>query len=89
MHGYYGYGEYGGGIWAFVITLLILVVIFLICRELVCWYWKINKAVDLLERQNVLLERIEAALAARGAVPGPASPIITPAGPAEPGPTIR
>jgi len=28
--------------------LVALVIIFLICRELICWYWKINEAVDLL-----------------------------------------
>ena len=69
MHGWYEYGTFGGGLWSFLITLLILLVIFLICRELVCWYWKINRAVELLERQNVLLERIEARLTAVGHVP--------------------
>jgi hypothetical protein len=64
MNGWYEYGGYGGGIGAFLITLLILAVIFLVCREIVCWYWKINKAVELLERQTVLLERIEARLSA-------------------------
>lgn len=75
MHGWYEYGGYGGGIGAFLVTLLILVVIFLVCRELVCWYWKINKAVELLERQNVLLERIEARLSATSHTPaGPSNP---------------
>ena len=69
MHGWYEYGTFGGGLWSLLITLLILLVIFLICRELVCWYWKINRAVELLERQNVLLERIEARLTAVGHVP--------------------
>ncbi|MHC1712696.1 MAG: hypothetical protein AB9872_11170 [Solidesulfovibrio sp.] len=64
MSGWYEYGSYGGGIGAFLITLLIIAVIFLVCREIVCWYWKINKAVELLERQTVLLERIEARLSA-------------------------
>lgn len=64
MSGWYEYGSYGGGIGAFFITLLIIAVIFLVCREIVCWYWKINKAVELLERQTVLLERIEARLSA-------------------------
>ena len=35
-----------------------VIVIFLICRELVCWYWKINRIVILLEQQNNLLSRM-------------------------------
>jgi hypothetical protein len=34
---------------AAVIALAILVVIFLVFREVVCWYWKINRMVELLE----------------------------------------
>jgi hypothetical protein len=33
------------------------IVIFLICRELMCWYWKINRIIALLEEQNNLLKR--------------------------------
>lgn len=36
----------------------ICVVIFLILRVFFCWYWKINRRVDLLEKQNALLEEI-------------------------------
>ena len=36
----------------------ICVIIFLILRAFFCWYWKINKRVDLLEKQNALLEEI-------------------------------
>lgn len=32
-----------------VIGLLILIVLFLAVREIVCWYWKINRIVELLE----------------------------------------
>ncbi len=35
---------------SFLIVLGILVALFLIFRELVTWYWKINKIVDILER---------------------------------------
>ncbi len=35
---------------SFLIPLLILVVVFLLCRELVCWYWKINRIVAALEK---------------------------------------
>jgi len=31
------------------IVLLVLLLIFLIARELICWYWKLNKIVSLLE----------------------------------------
>lgn len=44
-----------GGI---VIGLVILIVVFLLCREIVCWYWKINIAVKLMEEQNQLLRKI-------------------------------
>ena len=32
-----------------IITLLILFVIFLVCREIACWYWKLNEIVSLLK----------------------------------------
>jgi hypothetical protein len=33
-----------------LITILVVaLIIFLVCRELVCWYFKINKTVELLE----------------------------------------
>jgi len=32
-----------------LIVLLVVLVVFLICREIVCWYWKINKQISLLE----------------------------------------
>ena len=32
-----------------IIALVIALTIFLFCRELVCWYFKINKTVELLE----------------------------------------
>jgi hypothetical protein len=44
-----------GGI---VIGLVILIVVFLLCREIVCWYWKINISVKLMEEQNQLLRII-------------------------------
>lgn len=31
-----------------ILCLAVLVLIFLICRQVVCWYWKINEAVALL-----------------------------------------
>jgi hypothetical protein len=41
-----------------LITIGISIIIFLICRELVCWYFKINKRVEILEEQNELLKKI-------------------------------
>ena len=32
-----------------LIVLLVIVAFFFICREIVCWYWKVNKIVSLLE----------------------------------------
>jgi hypothetical protein len=34
------------------------IIIFLIIREIVCWYWKINRLVALMEKQNNLLSEI-------------------------------
>jgi len=44
------------GIVLFVI--LILIVVFLVCREIVCWYWKINEMITLMREQNELLKKI-------------------------------
>lgn len=41
-----------------VVGLVILIVFFLVCREIVCWYWKINITVKLMEEQNQLLRKI-------------------------------
>lgn len=41
-----------------LIYLLIVIVIFLICREIICWYWKINDNIELLrEIRDLLKER--------------------------------
>ena len=41
-----------------LVILIILIVVFIILREVNCWYWKINKRIDLLEKQNLLIEKI-------------------------------
>jgi len=41
-------GGGGGGLW-FIIGILAFVVIFFLCREVMCWYWKINRIIELLE----------------------------------------
>ena len=48
----------GLNVTAVLITLVVSFVILLICREIVCWYWKINRAVDLLE--NIHAELVAA-----------------------------
>jgi hypothetical protein len=40
---------------AAAVALAILVVIFLVFREVVCWYWKINRMVALLESIDATL----------------------------------
>ena len=35
-----------------IIAVIVIVVIFLICRELICWYWKINERRDILQSIN-------------------------------------
>lgn len=36
------------------IVLFVMIFIFLICRQIVCWYWKINLAIELM--QQILAE---------------------------------
>jgi len=38
-----------------LVTIAILFGAFLVLRELFCWYWKVNRIVDLLEENNRLL----------------------------------
>ena len=40
-------------------TLLILLAIFMVCREIVCWYWKLNDVVTLLKDIKKSLNNIE------------------------------
>ena len=57
----YPYGNSGssGNVAGIIIGVIIgVIVLFLICRELICWYYKINKLVGLMEEQNRLLSKI-------------------------------
>ncbi|GKH21881.1 hypothetical protein CE91St9_34890 [Bacteroides thetaiotaomicron] len=47
-----------GEIGSVLIVLLICVIIFIICRELLCWYYKINKMVDNQKEIIRLLKKI-------------------------------
>lgn len=40
-----------------LISLVILLLLFLICREVVCWYWKINARIELLTEIRDLLKK--------------------------------
>jgi hypothetical protein len=33
-----------------IITMLVMIVLFLVLRDFVCWYWKINTTVDVLNK---------------------------------------
>jgi hypothetical protein len=41
-----------------VLSIVILFVVFLILRELICWYYKINEGIELLRQQLEVLESI-------------------------------
>jgi len=45
-----------------LVMLVVFLFIFLICREIICWYWKINNIVDLLERIDKSLKDISTKL---------------------------
>lgn len=38
------------------ISLIVLIAVFFILREIFCWYWKINERIELAKRQNFLIE---------------------------------
>jgi len=48
-----------------LIYLVIVLIVFLIGREIVCWYFKINSRQRESEKQTVILERILAAVGQR------------------------
>ena len=46
-------------IYSIIIGIVVACVLFLIARELVCWYWKINAMVSKLTEISETLKRIE------------------------------
>lgn len=42
----------------FVFTLIFIIALFFILRELVCWYWKVNESIELQKDIKNLLEMI-------------------------------
>lgn len=48
----------------FLLALVVCVAIFMICREIMCWYWKVNKRLEIeqqileeLRKLNVTMEQ--------------------------------
>jgi hypothetical protein len=41
-----------------ILAIGVTILLFLALRELVCWYYKINKRIELMEDQNSLLKKI-------------------------------
>ena len=50
------------GTFLVLIYLAVTILIFLVCREIVCWYFKFNKIVELTYEQNRLLRKLLTAL---------------------------
>ena len=48
-----GYGELIGSL---LIPLLVILIVFLILREIFCWYWKINETLSVLKEIRDLLK---------------------------------
>ena len=46
------------------VTLVIIIILFFVLRELFCWYWKINRRISLQYKTNFLLEKISMQLGA-------------------------
>lgn len=41
-----------------LVCIIVVIVVWLIVREIMCWYWKINRAISLLESINQKLDRL-------------------------------
>ena len=45
-----------------LISISLFIILFLIFRFIILWYWKINKRIELLEKNNSLLNKIHSEL---------------------------
>ncbi|MDA3930315.1 MAG: hypothetical protein PF541_15300 [Prolixibacteraceae bacterium] len=54
-------GLLSNNIESLLITIAAVVIVFLILREVFCWYWKINQRISLQKEQNELLKKIVSA----------------------------
>jgi len=70
------------GLGMLLVVLLILIVLFLIAREYVCWYWKINERLSELQQIRTSLQAIELKLGAAAGATGGAVAGATGAAPA-------
>lgn len=52
------YHDNSSGFGDFLIMLIVAIVIFILCRELICWYYKINKSISNQEEIIKLLKDI-------------------------------
>jgi len=43
---------------AIIVTILLVMLLFFALRELMCWYWKINKILNEQTKTNILLSKI-------------------------------
>lgn len=41
-----------------LIIVVVCLIIFLICREFTCWYFKFNKMIEIMDMQNYYLSKI-------------------------------
>lgn len=48
----------GGALASLILGLVIAIVIFLICRAIVLWYWRVNEAIALLKSIDEKLGRM-------------------------------
>jgi hypothetical protein len=66
-------GSFGDFFGYFLILLVINVILFLICREIVCWYFKINQRLELLTQIRDLLANMpkQTAMAAQASTAKP------------------
>lgn len=49
---------YNQDIGILIIVLLVTIALFFALREVNCWYWKINKRIELMEEQNEILKKL-------------------------------
>jgi preprotein translocase subunit SecF len=47
-----------------IVALAILIILFLVFREIINWYWKINERISIAHKTNFLLEKISMQLGA-------------------------
>ena len=41
-----------------IIWIVVVIILFLLCREIICWYYKINERITLQTETNELLKKI-------------------------------